>query len=402
MSNGADSFTRRQALKSVGVLAGAATVGGGHVLSQSSPDVPQAVDAWPPETDASTVVTGDYYDEWSDWAAVAFSERTGIDVQTYSAGSWEPRRSWGGRTRPPGLLRTAFEQAKGLFTEPSPVSEPAQTYDTVTATTEFLGAAVEDDLLEPLPTSDVPAFDRVHDVFQSIPVHRVGDSVYGLPVEVELTPLVYNADYFDDAPDSWGVLWDEAHAGDVLVETDVTYGHPQIAALYAGEDPRDPNFDRLETVLERQQPFLVDGHQDVDAAEAVDRFAGEEAVVGSLSLPAVYEARSERDVPLEYAVPSEGSVVNCLFSVVPRASRRPVAGLRYANWLSRPAVAAKRWELERAVPTVSLGEHAPAGLADFLAWADEGQFVATPDVVGTRSVVGEYRKLMNRLEEDDA
>ncbi|MFC7195895.1 PotD/PotF family extracellular solute-binding protein [Halosimplex aquaticum] len=394
-------LSRRRVLKSVGVAAGAATVGGGHLLSRDSPEMPRRLDSWPPDSGAATVVTADYYDQWSVWAAEAFAERTNVEVQHYPTFAWNPSRSLGGREKPPGVLCTAFERVKGLFTEPSASEEPEGSFDNVVTTTDSLGRAMDDGLLHPLPAEDVPSFDRVFDVFSSVRAHRADGDVFGLPVEAQLTPLVYNADYFERPPDSWDALWDGADEGEVLADTDVVYGHPEIAALYAGEDPSDPDFERLESVLRRQRPLLVDGHDDRDGPSAVDRFAAEDAVVGSLSLPALYEARFERDVPLEYVVPSEGSVLNCYFSVVPTASRRPLAGLQYANWLCRPEVAARRWELDRAVPTVPLVEHVSPALRSFLAWADEGQFHLKPHLFGPDETTTKYRRLMQRVEEGE-
>ncbi|WP_164471804.1 ABC transporter substrate-binding protein [Halosimplex salinum] len=394
-------LSRRRVLKSVGVAAGAAAVGGGHLLSRDSPEMPPRLDAWPPDGGAETVVTADYYDRWSAWAAEAFADRTGITVQHYRSFAWEPSRSLGGREKPPGLLRRAYERVEGLFTEPSVRDEPEGSFDNVVTTTDFVGRAVEDDLLHSLPAADVPSFDRVFDVFRSLPVHRTDGDVFALPVEAQLTPLVYNADHFERPPDSWGALWDGADEGEVLIDTDVVYGHPEIAALYAGEDPRDPDFERLEATLRRQRPKLVDGHDDRDRAPAADVFAAGDAVVGSISLPALYEARFERDVPLEYVVPSEGAILNCRFSAVPTASKRPLAGLQYANWLCRPEVAARRWEMERAVPTVPLDGHAAATVREVLDWADGGEFRLKPHLFGPDGTVREYRRLMDRVQGDE-
>ncbi|WP_436923559.1 ABC transporter substrate-binding protein [Halosimplex amylolyticum] len=394
-------LSRRRVLKSVGVAAGAATVGGGHLLSRDSPEMPRRIESWPPDTGAATVVTGDYYDQWSTWAREAFHDRTNIEVRSYRTFAWDPSRSLGGRERPPGVLSRAFERVKGLFTEPSARDEPDGSFDNVVTTTDFLPRAMDDGLLHPLPAEDVPSFDRVFDVFRSVGVHRADGDVFGLPVEAQLTPLVYNADYFERPPDSWSALWDGADQSEVLVDTDVVYGHLEIAALYADEDPRDPDFDRLESVLRRQRPKLVDGHDDRERSAAVERFVAEDAVVGSLSLPAVYEARFERGVPLEYVVPSEGAILNCSFSAVPTASKRPLAGLRYANWLCRPEVAARRWELERAVPTVPVGDHASTAVREFLAWADEGEFHLKPHLFGPDETTTRYRRLIQRIEEGE-
>ncbi|WP_459194777.1 ABC transporter substrate-binding protein [Halosimplex sp. J119] len=394
-------LSRRRVLRSVGVAAGAAAVGGGHLLSRDSPEMPQQLDSWPPDDGASTVVTADYYDQWSAWAAEAFADRTNITVQHYRTFTWNPSRSYGGRAKPPGLLSRVFERVKGLFTEPTAREEPGGSFDNVVTTIDSVDEAVGDDLLHALPSEDVPAFDRVFDVFRSGPAHRVDGDVFALPVEAQITPLVYNADYFERPPDSWSALWDGADESEVLIDTDVVYGHPEIAALYAGEDPRDPDFDRVESVLRRQRPKLVDGHDDRDRAPAVDVFADGDAVVGSISLPALYEARFERGVPLEYVVPSEGAILNGYYSVVPTASKRPLAGLRYGNWLCRPEVAARRWEMERAVPTVPLDGHLSSEVRDVLDWAAEGEFHMKPHLFGPEQTTTRYRKLMDRVEEDE-
>jgi spermidine/putrescine-binding protein len=394
-------LSRRRVLRSVGVAAGAAAVGGGHLLSRDSPEMPQQLDSWPPGGSASTVVTADYYDQWSAWAAEAFADRTDITVRHYRTFAWQPSRSFGGREKPPGLLSRVFEHVKGLFTEPTARAEPDGSFDNVVTTTEFVGRAVDDDLLHSLPWEDVPSFDRVFDVFHSGPAHRVDGEVFALPVEAQLTPLVYNADHFERPPDSWSALWDGADEGEVLIDTDVVYDHPEIAALYAGEDPRDPDFDRVESALRRQRPKLVDGHDDRDRASAADIFAAGDAVVGSISLPALYEARFERGVPLEYVVPAEGAILNGYYSAVPTASKRPLAGLRYGNWLCRPEVAARRWEMERAVPTVPLDGHLSSEVRDFLEWADGGEFHMKPHLFGPVQTMERYRYVLDRIEEGE-
>jgi spermidine/putrescine-binding protein len=104
---------------------------------------------------------------------------------------------------------------------------------------------IDSGLLLPLNLDNLPNYQQLNPSFKQLK-HLVKDSVhYGLPFAWGPYGLVYNTEVFDEAPQSWNVLWDPKYKGQYSV---ADYGEINIylSALAMGyEKTALGDFDRL-------------------------------------------------------------------------------------------------------------------------------------------------------------
>ncbi len=76
---------------------------------------------------------------------------------------------------------------------------------------------IDSGLLLPLNLDNLPNYQQLNPSFKQLK-HLVKDSVhYGLPFAWGPYGLVYNTEVFDEAPQSWNVLWDPKYKGQYSV-----------------------------------------------------------------------------------------------------------------------------------------------------------------------------------------
>ena len=118
------------------------------------------------------------------------------------------------------------------------------------------------------------------------------------------TSLTVNPEEVKPAPDSWNILWDPANKGKVAFYDDPTTA-VMTAALYLGEDPQNPNLDKVRTALQE-----VKANTKLFWASANDwtkPYSTQTITMGNLwsGLAGTLKADGK---PLEYIFPKEGTV----------------------------------------------------------------------------------------------
>lgn len=70
-------------------------------------------------------------------------------------------------------------------------------------------------MLEELDYSQIPNFEKIDRRFRNLPYDP--ENRYTVPYSWGTLGLIYNANMVDEEPDSWGALYDDQYAGDVLL-----------------------------------------------------------------------------------------------------------------------------------------------------------------------------------------
>ena len=122
---------------------------------------------------------------------------------------------------------------------------------------------MENDLLEPLPVENMPAWENIPQSYKDDVDEYFSDddgNIYCVPEATVVAPaLGYNTEYFDEPPSSWEILWNEDLEGQVTV-WDRSYIAGSIAAKVAGQDWRDP--DDFDELVAAHDVVLVDFYAD--------------------------------------------------------------------------------------------------------------------------------------------
>ena len=183
-------WSRRDVLAAAGTGAMAALAG--CMGTEDAPD-PESISSWPPKTDAESVVLRSVYDDWLSWAEPRFQERTGAGIRNWGDPvRWDTHRDDTDRLSPvlnpfsDAVVDPVVERIPGLGTD----GGPTEAIDVVDVRPGWLETGVENDLVAPLPTEQMPAWENLPDELRDGP-HRHDGRTYGLPTVTVLSTLVY-------------------------------------------------------------------------------------------------------------------------------------------------------------------------------------------------------------------
>jgi putative spermidine/putrescine transport system substrate-binding protein len=194
-------------------------------------------------------------------------------------------------------------------------------FDLVTASGDASLRLIAGNTVQEINTALINDWSTVDPNLQSAVWHTVGGKHYGVPWQWGANVLMYNADVFENAPQSWSVVFEEqtlpdgksnkgrvqAYYGPIYVADAALYlmtNKPELGI----QDPyalTKPQFDAAIDLL-RQQRQIVNKYWG-DAAAQVDDFTSE-GVVASTSWPyQVNTLRAAGKIKVGSTVPKEGA-----------------------------------------------------------------------------------------------
>ena len=131
----------------------------------------------------------------------------------------------------------------------------AGNYDVISPSSDVATSIAAAGLAAPLDLSKIPSYGQLSPQLTSLPLVRVKGQVYGVPFMWGPDPLIYDTTVFEQAPDSWNVLWDPKYKGKISVWDDLStvymaaqilgYDKPDSSQLYNLSD------EQLETVKKK-------------------------------------------------------------------------------------------------------------------------------------------------------
>jgi spermidine/putrescine-binding protein len=113
---------------------------------------------------------------------------------------------------------------------------------------QFAQPAFERGLLEPIDTSRLRNYAQIYPKLRDQAALRKGSDVYAVPWVWGYNDLYYDAKAVGRPIDSWSALWDPRFHGKVGWVDDAT-ASVLIAAMYLGEDPYNPDLDKVRDAL---------------------------------------------------------------------------------------------------------------------------------------------------------
>ncbi|MFB6300765.1 MAG: PotD/PotF family extracellular solute-binding protein [Halobacteriales archaeon] len=254
--------------------------------------------------------------------------------------------------------------------------------DNIGGTANFTFRSIQNDLLQPVPLSEMPNVqENVPDRYMSFVEEWFTDdegNQYALPQSRGVNPaLGYNTNVFDSPPDSWDVLWDDAYEGQIIIQ-DRPNVAVQIGARYTGQDWRDPSdFQDIKEALIQQKPLVKTYWQEYSSA--MQQFINESAVVGTQTMGRLYSAHFQNDAPyVNWTVPKEGSSFFADQFIIPTNAPHPIISTYYMNWAAHPDNAIKLFTTMGYLPAIGGVDSAlkDAGVSQkkrqFVNWQEKG------------------------------
>lgn len=302
---------RRSILKGAGAATVAALAGCMGDDDSGDGFRPIELEEWPPEHGDSLNVWNWYFD-FRDWAAETFAEE--YDIENMNTAGYSDPSEW-------------YSQLEGGNGE----------IDSIGSSVDWTVRGMDNEYIEPLPVDIMPVWDEIPESLKEIldEYHTVDGDVYALPQALSVNPsLTYNTEVFESPPDSWGILWDDEFEDEVFM-WDRSYYACQIAALYTGQDPFEPDdMDEIREVLIQQRDLNVTYWDEFNHARGM--FINEDVVAGPLLDGQTFIAKFDDEAPIDYTVPEEGTLYGMNDFVLPTNAPNPRTALLFIDWIARP------------------------------------------------------------------
>lgn len=182
-------------------------------------------------------------------------------------------------------------------------------FDVVAFDTSIFSRYIDANLLAPVDMSKVPNAGNLAPEFQTVDAVMRGDKQFGVPFAWGSLPMIYDADAFPTAPESWEVMWDPQYAQQLISMDDanncITWG-ALVLGLPNPYDLSDADFEQVKQKLIEQKKLLLSYFAGFD--EGVNLFAQNGIkVMYSMGEPQV-SALKEKGVNAALAIPKEGAV----------------------------------------------------------------------------------------------
>jgi putative spermidine/putrescine transport system substrate-binding protein/spermidine/putrescine transport system substrate-binding protein len=124
-------------------------------------------------------------------------------------------------------------------------------FDVVAFDTSSFARYIDGKLIQPIDMTKVANAANIIPEFQHVePVMR-GDVQYGLPFAWGSLPLVYDADTFPEAPESWEVMWDPQYEQQMIALDDANNSIVLAALVLGFEKPYDLTDEQFEQVKQK-------------------------------------------------------------------------------------------------------------------------------------------------------
>jgi len=206
--------------------------------------------------------------------------------------------------------------------------------DVVIPSDYMIARMIEEDMLYELDFSNIPNHTLIDPRFRGLEFDP--DERFSVAYKVGTTGIIFNSARIPYEITSWGSLFDERFAGQILM-----FNNPRdafaVALQYLGYDINTVNEDEIMEafeLLQQQRPLLQAYVMD----EIFDKMEAGEAWIGPWYAPD-FLTMYANNPDLRFARPSEGTNFFVNAMVVPRAAQNRTGAEKFINFMSRTDIA---------------------------------------------------------------
>lgn len=149
-----------------------------------------------------------------------------------------------------------FESNENMYNK---LQSGGANYDVIIPSDYMIAKLIEEDMLAELDFSNIPNYKYILKKYRNL--YYDPDNKYSVPYTVGMVGLIYNTTMVEEAPDSWGVLWDERYKGEILM-----FNNPRdafgIAQCYLGQSINTETVEDWDKAIEalKKQNHLVSSY----------------------------------------------------------------------------------------------------------------------------------------------
>ncbi len=207
-------------------------------------------------------------------------------------------------------------------------------YDVIIPSDYMIAKLIEEDMLAELDFSNIPNYKYILEKYRRL--YYDPDNKYTVPYTVGMVGLIYNTTMVEEAPDSWGVLWDERYKGEILM-----FNNPRdafgIAQCYLGQSINTENLEDWDKAIEalKEQNHLVSSYVMDEIFNKMEK--------GDAALAPYYAGdfltMHEVNPDLAFVYPKEGVNFFVDAMCIPKNAENKEAAELYINFMLREDIA---------------------------------------------------------------
>jgi spermidine/putrescine transport system substrate-binding protein len=209
-------------------------------------------------------------------------------------------------------------------------------YDLVSPSGYLVPVLIEGGLLQPLDHDVLTHWSNLLPIFVNADADRGGK--YAMPYQWGMTGLAFRRDLVTTAPTSWGALADVAMHGKVTMLDD---GREVLGAMLKWRGHSLNSIDKNELAAARRDALAIKPNLRAYLSATVKG----QLISGDIAIAQLWSGDSRQaqveEPRIEFALPSEGSLLFTDYLVIPRGAPNRRAAHAFLDYVLRPEVAAE-------------------------------------------------------------
>ncbi len=214
------------------------------------------------------------------------------------------------------------------------IKNNSEAFDVIIPSDYMIQRMINEDLLQKIDMSKISNYKYIHEDYKNLYFDK--NNEYSVPYNVGMVGLIYNETMVEEAPTSWGVMWDSRYKGNIL-----TFDNPRdafaISQFLLGIDLNTTDtseWDRAAEKLKEQNKVLQKRVMD----EVFNKMEGGNAAIAPY-YAGDYLTMAENNPDLKFVYPKEGTNIFVDSICIPKNAKNYEAALMYINFLLEPEVA---------------------------------------------------------------
>lgn len=234
------------------------------------------------------------------------------------------------------VIYETFEMNEDMYTK---IKNSNNSYDVIIPSDYMIERMIAEDLLAEIDMANITNYDNIDAEYKNLSFDP--ENKYSVPYTWGTVGILYNKTMVDEAPTSWGALWDEKYKDNIIMMNSQRDAIG-ITLKYLGHSLNETDPAILESAKQKlldQSPLVLTWVVD----EVKDKMIGGEAALALVYAGDAVYCKSENP-DLEYVIPEEGTNIFFDSMCIPANCENKTGAEKFINFMCRADIAAENAE----------------------------------------------------------
>lgn len=234
------------------------------------------------------------------------------------------------------VIYETFEMNEDMYTK---IKNSNNSYDVIIPSDYMIERMIAEGLLAEIDMANITNYGNIDAEYKNLSFDP--ENKYSVPYTWGTVGILYNKTMVNEAPTSWGALWDEQYKGNIIMMNSQRDAIG-ITLKYLGHSLNETGPEILDAAKQKlldQSPLVLTWVVD----EVKDKMIGGEAALALVYAGDAVYCKSENP-DLEYVIPEEGTNIFFDSMCVPANCENKAGAERFINFMCRADIAAENAE----------------------------------------------------------